>query len=265
MKFTILGASGYIGRHLCEALAAQGFDVFAPRRNDPRIFTEPLGHVIYAIGLTADFRSKPFDTVAAHVSVLADVLQKANFSSLLYLSSTRVYSGAAETSELTSFSVSPKNPSDLYNISKLMGESLCLNSGRRNVKIARLSNVVGEENPGSELFFYALLQEARQGKVTLRTHPDSSKDYIALNDVLNILPRIAQQGKASIYNVASGRNISNGELIKSLALLTKCQVEIMADAPLYDFMPIDVTLLRQEFGFHSCSIFDVLPTFVDLN
>jgi len=39
-----------------------------PFRIDP-------GHVIYCIGLTADFRQKPFETIEAHVSKLAEVAQ----------------------------------------------------------------------------------------------------------------------------------------------------------------------------------------------
>ncbi len=93
--FTVLGATGYIGSRLVAHLQAQGHTVWAPARGDAEVFTRPLGHVMYCVGLTADFRTRPFDTVDAHVGLLAEVLRRAQFESLLYLSSTRVYMGAA--------------------------------------------------------------------------------------------------------------------------------------------------------------------------
>ena len=83
--FTVLGASGYIGSRLVAHLRAQGHTVWAPARGDAEVFTRPLGHVMYCVGLTADFRTRPFDTVDAHVGLLAEVLRRAQFDSLLYL------------------------------------------------------------------------------------------------------------------------------------------------------------------------------------
>ncbi len=50
-----------------------------------------LGHAFYCIGLTADFRSRPFETIEAHCGLLKEVLSGSRFSSFVYLSSTRVY------------------------------------------------------------------------------------------------------------------------------------------------------------------------------
>lgn len=81
---TVLGATGYIGSRLVAHLQAQGHSVWAPVRGDAEVFTRPLGHVMYCVGLTADFRTRPFDTVDAHVGLLAEVLRRAQFDSLLY-------------------------------------------------------------------------------------------------------------------------------------------------------------------------------------
>ena len=71
--FTVFGSSGYIGSHLVRHLIASGEEVATPMRGAP-IGETHLGHVVYAIGLTADFRTRPFDTMAAHVTRLADIL-----------------------------------------------------------------------------------------------------------------------------------------------------------------------------------------------
>lgn len=262
MKFTVLGARGFVGRHLVAHLDALGHEVFAPERNDASIFDRPLDHVIYCIGLTADFRRKPFQTVHAHVSFLAEVLERADFESLLYLSSTRVYSRTADTCETALLSSDLCDPSDLFNLSKLLGESICLHSGRSGTRVARLSNVVGFDSE-SENFLPTLIREALSGRIMLLTDPASAKDYIGLSDVLRVLPHIAIEGQERIYNVANGRNINNSVLSNRLSDLTGCTIEVMKSAPLITFAPIRVHRLIQEFEFIPSDPLESLPQLLE--
>ena len=96
--FTVIGAGGFIGGRLAAALRARGDSVYAPARGDEGLFDQDLGSVFYCAGLTGDFHVRPFETVEAHVGLLVQVLAKARFERLIYLSSTRVYDslGAAE-------------------------------------------------------------------------------------------------------------------------------------------------------------------------
>lgn len=261
MKYTVLGATGFIGRNLASALRCAGHEVFAPARDASTLFEQPLGHVLYCIGLTADFRSKPFETVRAHVSVLTDVLERADFESLVYLSSTRVYGRSAVATEQSLLAIDPADPSDLYNISKLAGESLCLSCNRPGVKIARLSNVIGQD-ANSENFVFALIREALAGRIELMSDPGSAKDYILLDDVLAVLPLIAATGTARIYNVASGVNLRHQQIIERLVAITGCDLNIQADAPLLSFPPIDVTRIQSEFDFYPASVLDEIPSLV---
>ena len=248
-SFTVLGASGYIGSRLVAHLQAQGHTVWAPTRGDTEVFTRPLGHVIYCVGLTADFRTRPFDTVDAHVALLAEVLRRAQFDSLLYLSSTRVYMGAASTHEDAPLSVLPGDPSYLYNLTKLTGESLCHACGRPGVRVARLSNVVGPGMDSASGNLVAdLLRQARQGHIVLRSDPQSAKDYVHVGDLLDWLPRIALAGRAATYNVASGRQTLHAQWLAWLQARTGCTVEVDAQAPLQAFPPINVQRLRGEWG-----------------
>ncbi|MDQ1258729.1 MAG: hypothetical protein QG643_553 [Pseudomonadota bacterium] len=247
--FTVLGATGYIGSRLAAHLRAQGHTVWTPTRGDAGVFTRPLGHVMYCVGLTADFRTRPFDTVDAHVGLLAEVLRRAQFDSLLYLSSTRVYMGATRTDEDAPLAVLPGDPSYLYNLTKLIGESLCHASGRAGVRVARLSNVVGPSMDAASGNLVAdLLHQARQGHIVLRSDPQSAKDYLHVDDVLDWLPRIALEGRAATYNVASGRQTIHAQWLAWLQAHTGCTVEVAAQAPLQAFPPINVQRLRGEWG-----------------
>lgn len=249
MSWTVLGASGTIGRRLAAHLRAVGQTVDTPGRGDAGLYRRPLGHVIYAIGLTADFRQRPYDTVQAHVSVLAELLLQGDFESLLYLSSTRVYGRAASGREDSPLPMLAQDPSDLYNLSKLMGESLCLQDARAGVRVARLSNVVGGEDADSANFVPSLVREARGGRIVLQTTADSAKDYIHIDDVAELLPSIAAGGRERLYNVASGIQTTHAQWTAQLAAQTGCAVEVTPGAPAVRFIPIDIGRIRAEFDF----------------
>ena len=257
-RFTVLGASGAIGSRLVKALRASGHDVLAPARDECAGLTLPLGHVIYAIGLTADFRSRALDTVEAHVCALAPLLRRAQFESFLYISSTRVYGAQSWGREDAVLSMNPHHPSDLYNLSKLMGESMCLISGRSGVRVARLSNVVGADAPNSSNFLPSLLRDARAGNITLCTDLASAKDYIHIDDVLHLLPRIALQGQQSMYNVASGQQVTHRQWVDHLVAVTGCTVQVLANAPVARCEPVDVARIRAEFDYEPRPVLSTL-------
>lgn len=252
-NFTVLGAGGFIGSQLAAGLKQQEgvASVYAPSRQAgvdiaDKILTRDLGHVFYCIGLTANFRERPYDTVEAHVCLLRRLLEQGQFESLTYLSSTRVYEGASATHESTIMQVSPENPGHLYNLSKLMGESLCLNAGRR-ARVVRLSNVFGCSMPPQNFISRVLKEATSVGQVRFLTAAHSAKDYVSMNDVVRWLPQIALHGTHQIYNVASGINLSNAE-IASLLEQKGVRVDFEEEAPVWSFPVIDTSRLVQEFG-----------------
>lgn len=250
MSFVILGGSGFIGKHLASYLRSAGETVFVPERTHSDFKAFKDAHLIYAIGLTADFRERPFDTIEAHVSLAAQLLRECDFRSFLYLSSTRVYARSLNTKEGAPLPVLPIDASDLYNISKLAGEAVCFASGRERVRIARLSNVIGPRAAGTESFIGALCREARQGHIKLQTRPNSSKDYIWIDDVSSLLREIAVRGADRLYNVASGIQLTNAQWLSALAVETGCSFSVDQDAPSNGFPPISTERIRNEFDFH---------------
>lgn len=248
-RCTVFGGKGYIGGNLVNYLSLLGYDVSVPERKSLLGYESSLGHVFYCIGLTADFRHRPFDTVHAHVSVLSNILEFAQFDSLVFLSSTRLYQGASSSREEDDIRVNPSNASDIYNISKLMGESLCLSSGRKNVRVARLSNVVGRQDIASDNFLPTLYREAKTGKIALQSALSSEKDYIHIDDVVWLLEKITSNGTYSVYNVASGINIQHSQIVNILTEIFECNLEIIRNAPKIVFPEINIQRIKDEFCF----------------
>ena len=248
--FTVVGAAGFVGQRLCTTLRARGAQVWAPGRHEAWPWQPPhghghvLGHVMYCAGLTADYLARPFDTVQAHVSHLAQVLQhglaQGTLQSLVYLSSTRLYDGLGdlgdegEAREDAVLPMDPANPRHLYDLSKALGESLCHVAGQGRARVARLACVY-EGPKDADGFLPALLRQALQaraagaGQVTVQSSPHFTRDYVHLDDVVDALIRIAVQGQAPVYNVASGANVSNAELFDYLKHRWGCAVQPLLD------------------------------------
>jgi nucleoside-diphosphate-sugar epimerase len=262
MKATVFGAGGFIGARLVEHLRQEGWEVLALRRGDDHWQGVDLGHVFYCVGLTADFRTRPFETIEAHVGFAAELLRRAQFASFLYLSSTRVYAGAPEGRETTPLTVDPNDPGDLYNLSKLLGEAACLAVDRPEVRIARLSNVFGS-GMAADNFLMAVVREAvRTGRIALRQALDSEKDYVAVEDVAAALVRISVAGGHRLYNLAGGSNTTHAKLIEALTSLTGCTVAVAPGSAAARFPPIATERL-QSLGFRPTrSVLRALPELI---
>jgi len=263
-QITLLGRKGLVGNGLAKALDQKGDTFWCPDRSDEaELFTRPLGTVYYCIGLTSDYHERPFDTIEAHVSLLARILNKADFTRLVYLSSTRLYDPlggitATEDSELRFSSTSPRN---LYDISKALGENLCLTASGDRACVVRLACVVGSSLRDDGFVPDLLRKVIGRRKLEVDSSPNFARDYIGLDDVARILIRIAQDGKQSLYNLGSGENILNSQLFDLTERLTGCAVSCKSQKHL-EFPTIDINRIRQEFDFEPTPISELLTNLI---
>ena len=95
----------------------------------------------------------------------------------------------------------------------------------------RLSNVYGRGS-ASHNFLASLLHDAlADGELCLRMSLDSWKDYVSIDDVVRMLPAIALEGTRPVYNLASGVNVSHGDVTARIAALTGCRCPVVDGAP----------------------------------
>ncbi|MBU3738551.1 MAG: NAD(P)-dependent oxidoreductase [Rhodoferax sp.] len=224
---TIVGGQGFIGQAVHRHLRALGWQCrVTDRATVWPVRDEPLGHVFYCAGLTADYLARPADTAEAHVGLLSRVLQSDDYQSLVYLSSTRVYDGMAATGrvdETADFQLQPRHPRHLYDLTKLTGEALCHAMGQGRARIARLSCVYGA-GPKSHGFLPDLVDRLTSlpegGLLELDSSPHYTRDYVHLDDVVRALVDMAVRGRSPVYNVASGDNVSNAAIAEWVAETT---------------------------------------------
>lgn len=253
-RFTILGSGGFIGSNLVRYLKLQGHCVTALTREDLIGITDcdsDLGHVIYAIGMTGDFRWRPFDTVEAHVSILSKILCTSKFQSWTTLSSARIYGSitAPETAhEDAKFCVQPTGD-DLYDLSKMLGEALCLALPQTAVRIVRLSNVYGVGQSEFTFLEQVISEICKRRYVEIQESQNSTKDYVSIDDTCSAIERISLHGRHRVYNVAGGRAISHISIAKKLQKLTGGVVEFTPGGVVRRLPPIDITRIEGEFGF----------------
>ena len=258
MKFTILGGTGFVGKRFAQHLSSKGYEVVIAPRDVTLLEGQHLGHCVYILGLTGgDAAKRPHDAIEAHVTLLSWVLQNCDFESFVYASSTRVYSGLSVddlASENKAISLIP-NAVNLFDVSKLLGESLCQRMENPKVRIARLSNVYGAEQSKST-FLGAVVDEVKQtSAVTIHDSPESVKDYIAIDDVCEVLEHIILRGNERLYNIASGMNVE----CKSIAQWIEqagYDVSFSGQNLPRRFAQIDVALLKNEFEFVPRSLQD---------
>lgn len=257
-RFTVFGANGFIGAALVAHLRTQRHEVCAATRDNWPAPDEALGHVIYAAGLTSKFAEAPFETVNAQTTLPAQILENYTFSSFLYLSSTRFYADAETTNEDAHIEVSPTDPQDIYALTKMATECLCLSQQAPTVRVVRLSNVYGLFTKNIVSLAKILHEAAQTGEVEFLSSPQSAKDYVSIKDVVRLLPEIALHGKERVYNLAKGQSVSNRE-IASVLELEGVSISFRPDAPTHISQPINVDRLASKFTPPQFKVLQELP------
>ena len=266
---TVIGGRGYIGTALTRFLRARGHQVLVPEKGSAELFGRDLGQVFYCAGYTGDYGHEPSATVEAHAGLLSRLLKDGEFEHLVYLSSTRLYDhlDAEVADEDAVFTLDPSDARHLYDLSKLLGEWLCLNEAPERSAIARLSCVYSEDIEVPAFLPLLVRRLAHYGVASIPSWPQAARDYVHLDDVSQALSAMAGGGVTGIVNVASGENVSNLELCRHILATTGLEV-IMSppdEDPPHDTPRISVARLKQQLALTPRSVMDALPEIIRMH
>tara|TARA_Y100001958_G_C21242131_1_gene570288 strand:- start:1008 stop:1829 length:822 start_codon:yes stop_codon:yes gene_type:complete len=247
--YTLFGYKGFIGSEIKKYLRNKNKKIFLPGRNQIK-FRKNLGNVIYCIG-SDDWKKYPKKGFESNLGHLKNILFENKFNSFLFLSTSRVYlNNSVKSSKEDEFiNVKSFDINNYYNLLKLTSEAICLSLKNKNIKIVRLSNVLGN-NYYSPLVLPSLIRSAiKTKKIKLLINKNSTKDYIGIKDVIELIFKIKKSGKEKLYNVASGKNIKLIEIAKIIRKETKCKIILKNQNIKVNEPKINISKIRNEFNF----------------
>ena len=245
--YTIFGSSGFIGKELFSHLKKNNQKVFKPSKNQIK-FNKDLGYIIYCVG-SDDWKKKPKKGYLSNLGHLKKIVFNNKFKSIIFLSTTRLYINSKNTTkENSNLSVNSENENDYYNILKIASESLLLRLNKK-IKIIRLSNVFGF-NHKSPLLLPMLIKNAlKKSQIEITISLNSTKDYILIDDAINLIFKILKDGKQNIYNVASGKNIKIKKITNIIKKETGCKIILKNQKKVMLEPKINIKRIQQEFNF----------------
>ncbi|EHH2567853.1 SDR family oxidoreductase [Vibrio parahaemolyticus] len=260
-RYTVFGGSGFIGSEFVSKLSSLGHDVHIVKREDPKTYEDNLGIVIFAAGY-GDCNTDPKNVIDANVSLISEIVSKAKYSKLVYISSTRVYLNSNNTQEDSDVIISNSDVRSLFNLTKLSAEQLILKLDENSI-IIRPSNVYGKAL-NSNLFLPSIIRSAiNEGNIKMFVTEMYEKDYVSVENVVNSTLSLIYNNSKGIFNVAYGSNTSAKDIAYIIQSETGCNVEWLVENDEDYFHPIDVSKLKNEIDFKPEFVLNDLKKMID--
>ena len=263
MKYTVVGGNGFIGREICFKLNSMGHKVFIPKKNDPALFKDDLGIVIYSAGF-GDCGSNPFKVINSNISSLCEIVDKSTFKRLVYISSSRLYLRNYSSNETDDLKILFNDDRRLFNLTKLVSEELCLLS-KKDIIIVRPSNVYGMAL-NSNLYLPSIIRNAILNKhVDMYVSKNYAKDYVSVHDVAEAIYSLTlvKNLNDKVFNLASGVNTSSSEIANMLKKYTDCKVIWHTTKNEDDVFPVTkIDLINQYIDFSPKNVLEDLPKMI---
>ena len=246
--YTIFGSSGFFGTNLYKVLKERKEKIFIPKKNK-YLFNKNLGNIIYCIG-TSESIKNPKNALIANLEILSKILTNNKFQTFTYLSSIRVYSKSSKTKETDKITFNHNEKGVYFKSLKLAAESLCLQMNNPKIKIIRLANVFGHYFSNQIYLLPTLLRQSiTKRKISIIINKNSKKNYLNVNDAINVILKIINKSKHQIYNVASDKQISIGQISEKIKKFTNCKVLYKNSNIIFNEPKINIQRIKKEFNF----------------
>lgn len=253
MRALVTGASGFVGPHLLDALARDGWECVAA---DVDLGSEDAlretidaarPNVVFHLAARSsvvESLEEPDETYAVNAIGAARLARVARAHGeragkavrVLFTSSAEVY-GARDPSEMPLLETLAPRPCNPYAASKAAAEALLLGEMRAlggDVVVARAFNHIG---PGqSERFAVASFAQslariaAGDANVLYAGNLDAQRDVLDVRDVVRAYVALAVHGeRGETYNVCRGSAVAMRDLLGRLIAIARVPVEVRID------------------------------------
>ena len=246
-KYTIFGHNGFLGKNIVHYLKSKKIKYFLPGKKIK--FSKNLNNVIYCIGVY-DVLNNPSKSIDASIKLLSQIIVNNKFKSFLLISSTRLYLHTNKTKEIDNILINPHSKDYFFNSLRLIAENFCLSQTNKKIKVVRISNLYGDFFKNQKYFLPNLIRNSIKKKsIHITINKNSKKNYLNVNDAIQIIFKIINKGKYRLYNVASNQRYSLDFISSTIQKITKCKIKFSNQKYRYDEPIINIKRVKKEFKF----------------
>lgn len=281
----VLGANGFIGSHLVDALVAQGhqiraFDRFGGRtanfspnaqiensagdflnRGDLSTALEGVDFVFHLVSTTtpATAENDPLVDIDTNVRGTIQLLEEcveAKIKKIFFASTGGAIYGDIDTDQSINETTNPQ-PVSPYAIGKLTIEHYLRYFNRKyglNTLTFRISNPYGERHSPANrqgvipIFLHHI---ANNQPITVLGDGSMVRDYLYVGDVAQLIAKTFESAKQPLYNLGSGQGVSLNELLQTIQKVTgrEPKIEHQPKPPTFvQKIVLDISRFKDEFG-----------------
>lgn len=274
MKILILGADGFIGTAVNDALAVE-HDVIGSSKEPSSPYYADLADKASVHSLLKKVSPDAIINCAGVVDKNGDTNLNAVFTGnlieaanelelqlrrIIVLGSASEY-GNVDPKNLPVDESAPLNANTGYGLSKLKETRLALELGKKYglpVLVARIFNPVGR-GMHPKFIIPSLLRQTQaiqsgERRIIEVNRLDSKRDYVHIKDVAAAIKTLIENNpKERVYNIGSGQSTTNGELVELIVQNSKLEdrpgvSEISAAAEPLVASQADISRIKNELG-----------------
>jgi 2'-hydroxyisoflavone reductase len=266
VKLLVLGGTGFLGRHIVEAVLAGGHELtlFNRGRTNPELFSEVEKLVGDRDGDLAPLHGRQWDAVIdvparvpRHVQRATETLA-AEVEHYTFVSSISVYSDFSRTGIDESAPLRDYEPTmgdedmETYGPRKAECERVVAKAFPAGALIVRPGLIVGPHDP-TDRFTYWPVRLARGGEILAPGPPERQVQFVDARDLAPWIVRLVEERRTGVFNATNG-GVPMGDLLAG-AEVTWVPDEFLVEQGVGEWMELPLWIADPDWvGMHHADV-----------